>query len=189
MLLLVFVCGSLCYCAVRRDLADVLGVLADVAMVSSPLVKRGYNSASMVGNQSIGRVSLPGQRYQPINRSSFSPGPWNCRCGLPNEMTKLVFASHGATQAPSACVQGAQKGLHATNRAPSVLRWQPRTTWCPCRSPATWPPCSNIFEYRAALPRDCVIVGVLVLVSCVKNIFLYPPFLVWLHANLGCLDS
>jgi hypothetical protein len=60
-LLLLFVCGSLCSCAVRHDLADVLRVLADIAMVSSPLVGKGYHSASMVDNQSTGRVSLPGQ--------------------------------------------------------------------------------------------------------------------------------
>jgi hypothetical protein len=54
----VFLCGSLCSCVVRhvladvrRVLADVLRVLADVAMVSSPLVGRGYHSASMGGNQ------------------------------------------------------------------------------------------------------------------------------------------
>jgi hypothetical protein len=117
LLLFLFLCCCLCSCAVHRDLADVLGVLADVAMVSSPLVGRGYHSASMVGNQSTGRVSLLDQRCQPINRSNFSPGPWNYRCGLPNKTPKLVFASHGATQAPSACAQRAQKGLQAANRA------------------------------------------------------------------------
>jgi hypothetical protein len=35
----------------------------------------------------------------------------------PNKTTKLVFASHGAIQAPNAFAQGAQKGLQATNRA------------------------------------------------------------------------
>jgi hypothetical protein len=50
-LLFVFLCGSLCSCAVRRVLADVLRVLADVAIVSLPLVGRGYHSASMGGNQ------------------------------------------------------------------------------------------------------------------------------------------
>jgi hypothetical protein len=68
LLLFLFLCCCLCSYVVCRDLAD-------VAMVSSPLVGRGYHSASMVGNQSTGRVSLPGQRCQPINRSSFSPGP------------------------------------------------------------------------------------------------------------------
>jgi hypothetical protein len=75
LLLFLFLCCYLCSCAVRPDFADVLGVLADVAMVSSPLVGRGYHSASMVGNQSIGRVSLSGQCCQPINQSSFSPEP------------------------------------------------------------------------------------------------------------------
>jgi hypothetical protein len=54
-----FLCGSLCFCAVRHVLADVLRVLANVAMVSSLLVGRVYHSASMVSNQSTGRVSLP----------------------------------------------------------------------------------------------------------------------------------
>jgi hypothetical protein len=53
-LLFVFLCCSSCSCVVRRVLADVLGVLADVAMVSSPLIGRGYHSVSMVGNQSTG---------------------------------------------------------------------------------------------------------------------------------------
>jgi hypothetical protein len=68
-----FMCGSLCSCAVRRDLADILCVLADVAMVSSPLLGRGYQyqwlatnqpveflSRGSAANQSTGRVSLPG---------------------------------------------------------------------------------------------------------------------------------
>jgi hypothetical protein len=74
LLLFLFLCCWLCSCVVRHDLANILGVLADVAMVSSPLVGRGYHSASMIGNQSTDRVSLSGQRCQPINRSSFSPG-------------------------------------------------------------------------------------------------------------------
>jgi hypothetical protein len=61
-----------CSCAVCHDLADVLGVLADVAMVSSPLVGRGYHSASMVGNQSTGRVSLPSAANQSTGRVSLS---------------------------------------------------------------------------------------------------------------------
>jgi hypothetical protein len=124
LLLFLFLCCCLCSCAVRRDLADVLGVLADVAMVSSPLVGRGYHSASMVGNQSTGRVSLPGQRCQPINRSSFSPGPWNCHCGLPNEMPKLIFASHGATQAPQRLLPGSLKKVAGYQLRP---RWPSRS--------------------------------------------------------------
>jgi hypothetical protein len=50
-LLFVFLCCSFCSCVVRRVLADVLRVLADVTMVSSPLVGRGYHSATMIGNQ------------------------------------------------------------------------------------------------------------------------------------------
>jgi hypothetical protein len=73
-LLFLSLCCCLCSCAVHRVLSDVLVVLANVAMVSSPLVGRGYYSASMVGNQSTGRVSLPGQRCQPINRSSSLMG-------------------------------------------------------------------------------------------------------------------
>jgi hypothetical protein len=46
-------------------------------------------------------------------------------------MIKLVFASHGATQAPSACAQGAQKGLQATNRAHSLrTRMSGRVSAC-----------------------------------------------------------
>jgi hypothetical protein len=116
-------CCSLCSCAFRR----VLAVLADVAMVSSPLVERGYHSASMVGNQSTGRVSLPGQRCQPINRSSFSLGPWNCRCGLPNETSKLVFASHGATQAPQRLRPGSPKRVAGYQSCPLVA--SPRPVW------------------------------------------------------------
>jgi hypothetical protein len=37
----------------------------------------------------------------------------------PNKKPKLIFASHDAIQAPSACVQEAQKKLQAINRAPS----------------------------------------------------------------------
>jgi hypothetical protein len=112
----------LCSCAVRRDLADVLGVLADVAMVSSPLVGRGYHSASIVGNQSTGRVSLPGQRCQLINRSSFSPGTWNCRCGLPNKTPKLVFASHDTTHATQRLRPGSPKKAAGYQSRP----------WCCC---------------------------------------------------------
>jgi ABC-type polysaccharide/polyol phosphate export permease len=36
--LFLFLCCCLCSCAVRRDLGDVFGVLADVAMVSSPRI-------------------------------------------------------------------------------------------------------------------------------------------------------
>jgi hypothetical protein len=123
LLLFLFLCCCLCSCAVRRDLADVLGVLADVAMISSPLVG-GYHSASMVGNQSTGRVSLPGQRCQPIIRSSFYPGPMNCRCGLPNKMPKLVFASHGATWAPQRLRLGSPKRAACYQSRPKRSRLQ-----------------------------------------------------------------
>jgi hypothetical protein len=109
LLLFLFLCCCLCSCAVHRDLADILGVLAGVAMVSSPLVGRGYHSASMVGNQ-IDRVSLPGQRCQPINRSSFSPGPWNCRCGLPNETPKLVLHCMVRSRPPAPAPRKPKKG-------------------------------------------------------------------------------
>jgi hypothetical protein len=93
LLLFLFLCCCLCSCAVRRDLADVLGVLADVAMVSSPMVGKGYHSASMVGNQSTGRVSLPGLGivivgYQTKHPSWFlhrmvRPRPLRLRPGSP----------------------------------------------------------------------------------------------------------
>jgi hypothetical protein len=104
-------------------------------MVSSPLGGRGYHSASNVGNQSTGRVSLPGQRCQPINRSIFSPMPWNYRCGLPNKTTKLVFASHDATQAPQrlyckyvACSATALEAPHYLLRLHELAR----CTWIFC---------------------------------------------------------
>jgi hypothetical protein len=93
-------------------------------MVFSPLVGRGYHSTSMVGNQSTGRVSLPRQRCQPINQSSFSPGPWNCRCGLPNKTPKLVFASDGATQAPQRLRPGSPKRAAGYQSRPKRSRLQ-----------------------------------------------------------------
>jgi hypothetical protein len=96
----------LCSCAVRHDLSDVLGVLADVAMVSSPLVGRGYHSASMVGNQSTGRVSLLGLGIVVVGYQTKCPSWFLHRMVRPRP--------------PSACAQGAQKGLQATNRALDV---------------------------------------------------------------------
>jgi hypothetical protein len=65
LLLFLFLCCCLCSYAVHRDLADVFGVLTDVAMVSSPLVERGYHSASIMHNQSgiVWNTGIPQEFY------------------------------------------------------------------------------------------------------------------------------